>query len=602
MKKITLTSSLALCAAVMLSSSRVEAAKPAEALLPDDTLALITVRDIARTNKAYQEAPFHKLLKDPALQPFLSKFNESCEKYFLKPLEEKFSLDLTKVGEMAEGQLTFALTPGAEFGKNIPGFLVMTDVGSKTADAEKFVTNIKSQLSRNEVQFVERRIQGSSLVEIGIPQDVIPDELQGKGLENIWVGLSKSLLLIATDQSALEKVIISNQGGNPPSLSQNSGFQSALRTMNGKMDSLGWFNMEPVLGFARKMIESTPAPEQGPSPMAVLKATGLEGLKSMSFHTIRDPDGEFSQLTLHVPSSERSGIFEILSGSSKPSGPLPFLPEEVASFSRSRLDLKKAFSGVEKMISGISPEMGGLMTFMMAGIGKDQDKSFDFRRDFIGNLGDDLATIVMPAEGAELEAIAQQPQMFLIGSGGADKLLYSAKILSSMVPNLEVETTDFLGRKVLSANVASGEGIEMGLFMTSHDGYLMITQNRPMLEQILRGNVTGARKLTGSSAFRRAVDKVGGTGTGLFGFDDPEKSLGPLLGAIKNEPDLFQEIVDNITSSLSLAEEEAESWIDLSLLPNADVIAKYLEVSVYAGLLDNDGFKMKIYTPDPEGL
>ena len=81
------------------------------------------------------------------------------------------------------------------------------------------------------------------------------------------------------------------------------------------------------------------------------------------------------------------------------------------------------------------------------------------------------------------------------------------------------------------------------------------------------------------------------------------KSLGPLLGAIKDEPELFQEIIDNITSEISLSDEgDSESWIDLSLLPDAGALAKYLEVSVYAGHIDNDGFRMKLYTPDPEGL
>lgn len=125
-----------------------------------------------------------------------------------------------------------------------------------------------------------------------------------------------------------------------------------------------------------------------------------------------------------------------------------------------------------------------------------------------------------------------------------------------------------------------------------------------MLEKFLRGNLgTGARKITGSSQFRRAVDKVGGTSTGLFGFDDPAKSLAPLITAVKNEPDLFQEIADNISGSISLTEEGAEeSWIDFSLIPDASVITKYLEVTVYAGHLDNDGFKIKLYSPDPSGL
>lgn len=580
------------------------ATKPADGLLPEDTLAVITFKDIKALEKAYENAPSSKLMKDPALQPFIKNTTEKFQNHFLKPLQEKTSIDLVKTFGLAEGQLTFALTQGKDFGNQLPGFVILVDVGSKKNEASQLLDQLRGQLSKNEVTFSEKKIQGSSFVEIGIPEEILPDPLAGKGLSTVWFGQSQSLLIMGTDGAALEKIVISNQGGNPPSLSQNANFKASLSSIDGSADSMGWFNFDPIIGFAKGMIESVPAPKEGPNPMAVFNALGINGLKAMSFYTRRESNGELNQFTLHVPKEQRQGIFAMLGGAAKPSGPLPFLPDEVASFSRSRLSLKDVFGGVEKMLAQISPEMSGLMTFMMAGIGKDQDKSYDFKRDFIGNLGDDIATIVLSAEGNDLEKIAQPPQMFLIGSSASDKLLYSAKILSGLVPNLEVQTNDFLGKKILSAELPTPDGSEMGIFITSHEGYLVVTQKRSMLEKFLRGNLgTGARKITGSSQFRRAVDKVGGTSTGLFGFDDPAKSLAPLITAVKNEPDLFQEIADNISGSISLTEEGAEeSWIDFSLIPDASVITKYLEVTVYAGHLDNDGFKIKLYSPDPSGL
>ena len=598
---------LAMGGALSLSVAQADT-KPAANLLPEDTLAVITVPNIAKTNKAYETAPINKMVEDPAFKPFINKLSDSVQKHLFGPIEKEFSIDFAKLAELAQGQVTLAITPGAELGKSLPGFMALVDVGSNKSKAEALINNVKTQLSRKDVSFSEKRLQGSSFLEIGIPDDIIPDQLDGKGMDKIWFGMSQTLMIIGTEEASLNRVIISNQGGNPPTLSQNANFRSASQSMGGNFDSMGWINLSPIMKLVTDSFASLPQSDEGPNPAAMaaagFNAMGLAGLQGLSFFSRRESNGEYNELTIHVPKNNRKGLFQILSGSAKPSGPLPFLPEGMASFSRSRIDMKEAFGQIEKMIASISPESAGFMTFMMAGIGKDQDKSFDFRRDFIGNLGDDIATVVMPAEGNNLEAIAQQPQMFLLGAGSSDKLLYSAKILSSLVPNLDVKSSDFLGKKILSADIPAPEGQEMGLYMTSHEGYLMITQNRALLEQAIRGqNGNGLRKLTGSSAYRRAVDKVGGTGTGLFGFDDPEKSLGPLLGAIKDEPELFQEIIDNITSEISLSDEGgSESWIDLSLLPDAGALAKYLEVSVYAGHIDNDGFRMKLYTPDPEGL
>ena len=249
--------------------------------------------------------------------------------------------------------------------------------------------------------------------------------------------------------------------------------------------------------------------------------------------------------------------------------------------------------------------MGGLMQFMMAGIGKDQDKNYDFKRDFIGNLGDDLIMVVQPPEGNSLEDIAQQPQLFMISSSDPNKLLYSVKVLSSMVPDLEVKVTDFLGKRLLSADLSGPDGQSIGIYAAANKGYLSISQNKALLESTIRGGDSKQNEVFSSRAYRMAVDKVGGTSSGLFGFEDPSNTIGPFIEAVKGEPGLFQEIIDNVSETIaSVFNKEAESvsFIDLSLLPEVSAISKYLGISVYAGHIDNEGFKLKVYSPDPEGL
>lgn len=585
-------------------NSALGASKPADKLLPKSTLAVISFKDLKATNAAYANAPSSKLFADPALQPFFKKAGDAITTHILDPIKEETSIDLMEIGELSEGQLTLAIIPGENILESIPALVVLSDTGSKKSKAVALLDKIKGELAKNDVNVNNIRIQGSSFIEIPIPQEDRPEDFPKKGLEAVYFGISDTLLVLGTDKDVVDQIAVSNKGGTPPSLSQNTSYRTVARSMNPKADSYGWINFEPLINLIPALIGNGPAPQEGgPDPLTVFKALGITGLKGASFHSLREKNGEYSELTLHVPKSERSGIFNIFAGKNKPSGPLPNLPANVASFSRSRMDLKESWKGIETMLTKISPEMGGLMQFMMAGIGKDKDKNYDFKRDFIGNLGDDIITVVLPAEGNTLEDIAMQPQMFMIGSSSADKLLYSMKILSSMVPNLEVKSTDFLGKRILSADLPSPDGSQMGIYMTSSKGYLTITQNRGLLEQVIRGKGGKPNQIINSKAYRTAVDKVGGTGTGLFGFEDPAKTIGPFLSAVKGEPELFQEIIDNVTSNITLnPEAENDTWFDLDLLPDADQIGKYLGITVYSGSLDNDGYKMKMYAPDPEGL
>lgn len=595
-----------LCLAVTISvSNAYGAVKPAEKLLPENTIAVVSFKNLKALEAAYADAPSTKLMNDPALQPFLNKAEAAIKKNILEPINEKLSLDLAELGNLCEGQLTLAIVPSSKIIDAIPSFIILSDVGTKKDKAQALIKSVEAELKKNDVGFSNARIQGNSFIEIKIPQEGRPQDIPNKGLEAFYFGLSNSLLVIGTDKAIVDNIVVSNQGGTPPSLSQNAGFKTVARSFDPTFDSMGWLNFEPLIGLIPGFLQAQGGGGEGPDPMVIFEALGISGLKGASFFSRREKKGEFTQLTLHVPKAERKGLFEIVLGDEKPAGPLPNLPANVASFSRSRLDLKNSFAGIEKLLTKISPEMGGLMQFMLAGIGKDKDKNYDFKRDFIGNLGDDLVTVVLPAKGESLEDIAMQPQLFMIGSSAPDKLLYSAKILSSLVPNLEVKSTDFLGKKILSADLPSPDGQELGLFMTSNDGYLSITQNRQLLEEIIRGKSSKSNKVLASPEYKAAVDKVGGTGTGLFGFEDPAKSLAPLISVVKNEPEMFQEIINNVTSSIAEGlneESEGESWFDLSLLPDASVIAKYLGVSVYAGHTDNDGLKLKLYAADPSGI
>ncbi len=601
MKTLILLSSVV----TLTLTNAIGAAKPAEKLLPENTMAVITFRDLSSMEKAYENAPFSKFMKDPALQPFLKKAEKSVKKNLLEPIEEKLALDLAELGNLCEGQLTFAIIPSPKIIDAIPTFVVLSDVGAKKGKAEALLQRFKSELKKNDVDFSNARIQGNSFIQIAIPEEGVTQQMPLKAPEAFYLGLSNSLLVMGTDKSVVDNIVISNQGGTPPSLSQNSAFRNVARTFQPNFDSMGWLNLEPLIGMVPGFLKGQGGGDQGPDPLVIFEALGISGLKGASFHSRRENNGEFTQLTLHVPKAERKGLFKIFIGDEKPAGPLPILPANVASFSRSRLDLKESFTGMEQLVTKMSPEMGGLMQFMLAGIGKDKDKNYDFKRDFIGNLGDDLVTVVLPTDGDSLESLAMQKQLFMIGSSAPDKLLYSAKILSSLIPNLEMKSTDFLGKKILSADLPSPAGQDFGLYMTSNKGYLVITQNRQLLEQIIRGRSSAPNKIASTSEFKAAVERVGGTGSGLFGFEDAAKSVEPIINIIKNEPEMFQEIIDNVTSSIAdtLNEDSTgETWFDLSILPDASAIARYLGVSVYAGQIDNNGFNLKIFAADPSGL
>ena len=101
-----------------------------------------------------------------------------------------------------------------------------------------------------------------------------------------------------------------------------------------------------------------------------------------------------------------------------------------------------------------------------------------------------------------------------------------------------------------------------------------------------------------------AAQKVTGPGTSLFGFENQvETTRTTLEAARKGGPST------NSTGATSLLPEAVadsqkalQSWMDYSLLPSFDKIAKYFSFSVYAGSSTTDGLTLKIFSPTPAGL
>jgi hypothetical protein len=72
--------------------------------------------------------------------------------------------------------------------------------------------------------------------------------------------------------------------------------------------------------------------------------------------------------------------------------------------------------------------------------------------------------------------------------------------------------------------------------------------------------------------------------------------------ALKANPNFLEEAFLSPLGLKPTGDEKAKSlkdWVDFSLLPPFDRIAKYLYLSVYAGKLSSEGFSLKVFSPTP---
>ena len=123
-------------AAVLSHGSTFAQIAPAEQLLPDDTIGLVTIPDWKKFTANISQSPYGQLWNDPAMKQFRENFNSNFQADFLKPLEKELGIKLADYQDLLQGQITLALTtPASAGGFGIP------DIGVRRTGRNRFLVN-----------------------------------------------------------------------------------------------------------------------------------------------------------------------------------------------------------------------------------------------------------------------------------------------------------------------------------------------------------------------------------------------------------------------------------------------------------------------------
>jgi hypothetical protein len=199
------------------------------------------------------------------------------------------------------------------------------------------------------------------------------------------------------------------------------------------------------------------------------------------------------------------------------------------------------------------------------------------------------------------------PSLFLLASPNPEKLAAALKVLLSIpFQGAPIKDREFLGRKIYTAAPpATGNApASTGVSFSASGGYLAISGQASILEEYLRSSDGTAKALADQPGLADAAQKVGGMGTGLFGYENENQSMRPVFDVIRKQPLSLQDFL-GVPLPPSVGGDQAETlrqWADFSLLPPFDTISKYFYFSVYAGTFTADGFSLKVFMPTPPQL
>ncbi len=614
------------------------AVPPPEKLLPKDTVLVLTAPEWGKAARFWSNAPYSRLWQDPALKPFKDKFVDKFTAAVVQPLEQNWGIKFSDYAGLAQGQVTYALVPivsKANPDKRM-SLIILVDakdhagqlkanlaqIFKKWADAGKPMQTQKIR----ETDFTTLMVAPDDLSLKKIfpsavpadPADAPADKAAVKNSE-VTLGQSDSLLLVSDSIEAIDKVLGRQAEGMSPPLADNAAFQADYGARLRESPFYVWLNVKSLIDLVNKLpagADANKPPAAGDDsaaanpfdPKKILAATGLANLTSASMSYQSSPDGNCTQLFLAVEAEKRPALLKIFAADAKDSSPPPFVPADAIKFFRWRLNMARSWKELETMLGDLVPAqaMAGLTTvFQMAG--KDKDEHYDLKSELLNNLGDDIISYEKAPKGNTLADLKSAPSIFLLASPNPDKLTAALKVLLS-IPFQGAPITDreFLGRKIYTAAPPStGDAkASSGVSFSASGGYIAISSDASILEEYLRGSEGRSKALADLPGLADAAQKVGGMGTGLFGYENENQTMRPVFDVVRKQHLSLQDLL-GVPLPPGMGGDQVETlqqWTDFSLLPPFDAISKYFNFSVYSGSFSADGFALKVFMPTPPQL
>jgi hypothetical protein len=612
-----------------------------EKLLSDDTLLVITAPDFSKLRETFKRSPQNQLWNDPAMKAFREHFMEKWNEEFVKPLERDLDVRLDDYTSLPEGQVTFALTQlhGKDAGEF--GVLFAVDTKTKSGQLKTNLTNLRKKWVDSGKTLRTEKIRDFEFTVVSLSSNDVPSTLkeffpqhtevhelgedENKNASNkseLVIGQVDSLLIIGDSTKAVEKVAIRLTGGSMPALSEVAAYQADHQAHFRDAPLYGWVNLKAVVDMLaksaseKKESDAAPDPFGAPRTDKMLAAFGVNGLRSAAFTAQSSADGTLLQFFLGAPEASRQGFFKVLAGEAKGSSPPPFVPADAVKFQRWRLDGQKVWATLEKTLKDISPQwLNSLnMAIEMANTNaKEKDAGFDVRKTLIGNLGDDIITYEKAAKGADPKS---GPSIFLLGSPKPEDLAAALKTVFTMLsPTASPTEREFLGRKIFSMPAPSLPLPMMGVSKPSapktlnyaaSGGYVALSTDASILEEFLRSSESQNKALRETPGLTEAAQKVASTGTGLFGYENHVETMRAVFESLRKGSNSATNLgnLNPLTGALGIAspDKNIREWMDFSLLPPYEKIAKYFYFTVYSGGSTVDGLTFKMFAPAPPAL
>ncbi|MBI1904237.1 MAG: DUF3352 domain-containing protein [Planctomycetia bacterium] len=331
------------CLTVLLFAARASADRPsATRLLPDKTLAFISIPSTPDLIDRYKEASLYRMLQDEQLKPLVRQLYGSAAEAFGR-IQDRVGLPLDEILKLPQGELCFAVVPAKE---GPPAMVFMFEVLDHLPSAQKLVDRADEELTSN---------GATKSTEVAGDVKLTIYELPGNAPFPLVEFEKDGTIVIATNVDVAKDLIAKWNGGEGATLADNKEFTAIMNRCKGTKEEEPQviFYVDPI-DLAKAIVRGNFAAQ---AAMAVLPALGLDGLQGVGGSLIFATE-EYDMIShFHVLLEEpRSGVLKIVALGEGDTTPESWVPKDVVSYTTFFFKVQTAWDEGRKLYDSFRGE------------------------------------------------------------------------------------------------------------------------------------------------------------------------------------------------------------------------------------------------------
>lgn len=536
--------------------------------LPASVYLYASNPNATKSTELFKKSSSYELYTDPEFAEFTDQIKEQINGF----LEGSINLTCEEIFSIFHGEVSFALFKPTD---NPLAVVIAIDFGEsrETVDALLEKAEQAAEGAPEAPERSEEEYEGSTIIVFDpptAPPAPIPVEA------HLTYCIKDTTILISNSVAAVKEIIDRWEGGTG-SFAESPNYTTILdecQTERGKASGVFYLDLVGLFNAGADL--AGPQNFQAAMAKSMLPVLGLANLKAIgACSELFVDDFETVTTTLFVVDPEATGLLSVLSFPEVALEPADWVPADVVSFQAGNWDNQGAYEAIAQLVDNFQGP--GALNQIIDGLAQNpQGPQVHIKNDIIDRLSGKFQTFTKGGEGEGFEAL-QTRALFgaeVVNAEAMEDVL--ARLAES--PGFPGEIREFRGETIYEISNPAAQAnpafpAQVFGFAVAKD-YLFMATHIELLEEVLRGS-SDAEKLSDSDTYQQ-ISSHFPEATSMISYTDPTGQLKPVYEQFRSGP-----------IGMLLADK-----IDLSTLPEFDVIEKYIStVGSYAVPTEN-GAKM----------